>query len=74
MDVNTDVTIDSSVVTEVPLWWKMMIKKEVTHCGNKKHMKISAPFSEICCETKPSLKKSLNLKKYIVIGVFTLHG
>ena len=31
MDLNTDVTIDSSVVTEVPLWWKMMIKKEVTH-------------------------------------------
>jgi hypothetical protein len=43
-------------------------------CGNKKHMKISAPFSEFYCETKPSLKKSLNLKKYIVIGVFTLHG
>ena len=37
-------------------------------CGNKKHMKISAPFSEFYCETKPSLKKSLNLKKYIVIG------
>ena len=36
-------------------------------------MKISVPFSEFCCESKPSLKKYLNFKKYIVIGACTLH-
>ena len=54
----------SSTVTNVPLWWKLLINGGGYTCaGAKGIQETSIPPSQFCCEPKTILKKKSSLFK-----------
>ena len=52
----------SSTVTNVSLWWGMLIMQEAKHVwGHEGIWEISVPSPQFCCDPKTALKKSFIL-------------
>jgi len=58
-DIDVSAQVGSSVVTNAPLWWGMLIMRELCICGWAGGMwEISISSCPCCPEPKPALKKS----------------
>lgn len=59
------VTIGSSILTIVPLWWGVLMMGEVVHVWDtkKKEKKNLCTFYSLCCEPKTAFKNKSICKK-----------
>ena len=67
----TELSVDSSVITNTPLWWRMLIMVKLCMFGSREFRAISVSSTQFCCVPKTALKYKLcSLKTVPEVGSY----